>query len=297
MGLKSFPLLGDNKKTKLKGLIMKTLTIIGGEYAGLWNISINDLTKGFLFVKSIPFAELSDIRKTESIKKEIFAEITLSNGTCLRAKMHVDAYSKLYSRYLEWRNQTQNLTLPQSRISLSALPATIAIFVIFISILLDDRGANSKTGTSTPSPTTNLATPAPTVPNQVAIPELFQKPYKYISMPVSRASETFGVKENEGGNLVVETPSHHILFEGTNGLISYVNVEFNGTAPCSQNAGFESGPLLRALGIEPSSLELANKQAHYHRYYDHTNRLKISVACHSDGGNLEVGFSSKYYLQ
>lgn len=116
-------------------------------------------------------------------------------------------------------------------------------------------------------------------------------------MPVSRASEMFGVKENQGGNLVVDTPNHHILFEANNGIISYVDVEFNGTGPCSQTAGFESEPLLRALGIDSNALELAKKQAHYHRYYDHTNRLKIGVACHYDEANLSVGFSSKYYLQ
>lgn len=276
---------------------MKTIKIIGSEFEGLWVLSSRDITNGFLFVKSIPFSEFTDFKKKETIKKEIFAEIALSNGKCLNAKMHVDVYSKLYEKFLESRNQGQKLTLPQTRLSLSAIPATLILGLIFVSFLQGEPTSDNTSELANDVPKTKLTATTQKSTSLPAIDQLFKQPYKYISTPVSRASGIFGVKENEGGNLIVDTPNHHILFEANNGLISYVDIEFNGTGPCSQTAGFDSEPLLRSLGIEPNSLELAKKQAHYHRYYDHTNRLKIGVTCSYDGANLSVGFSSKYYLQ
>jgi hypothetical protein len=274
---------------------MKMITVIGGEFAGLWTLSSTDINKGFLFVKSIPFTEIADVSKRETAKREIFANITLLNGTTLIAKMHEDVYSKLYTRHLENRAKGRKLQLPETRISLRDIPVSLTGLLIFGALFQGYLSPNSTSTTANQS--VAEAAPGHTKETLPAIPVQYQKTYRYISMPVSRASEQFGVKVNEGGNLVVETPNHHILFEANNGLISYVDVEFKGFEPCSQTAGFDSAPLLLALGIDPSSLELAKKQAHFHRYYDHVNRLKIGVSCLYDGANLSVGFSSKYYLQ
>lgn len=276
---------------------MKMITVIDGDFAGLWTLSSTDISKGFLFVKSIPFTEIADISKKESVKREIFADITLLNGVSLAAKMHEDVYSKLYTRYLENRNKGRKIPLPHTRISLRDIPVSLAALLIFMAILLGSQSSNSPTTAMSQPTAKTVAEPVQSKTSLPAITELFKKPYKYISTPVSRASELFGVKENEGGNLVVDTAHHHFLFEANNGLISYVEVEFDGTGPCSQTGGFDSQPLLQALGIDPSSLELSKTQAHYHRYYDHVNRLKVGVSCLYDGANLSVGFSSKYYLQ
>lgn len=276
---------------------MKTITIIGGEYAGLWALSITDISKGFLFVKSLPFSEMTDVIKKETVKREVFAEITLSNGKRLTAKMHENVYAMFYPHYLENRGKGRGLALPHSTISGRDAVISGVLLLFLFSILQGSEHSSTPPQAESQPSTTQVSSAAQPKTGLPAIPELFQKPYKYISMPVSRASEKFGVKENQGGNLVVDTPNHHILFEANNGVISYVDVEFNGTGPCSQTAGFDSEPLLRALGIDPNSLEFAKKQAHYHRYYDHTNRLKIGVACQYDEANLSVGFSSKYYLQ
>ena len=274
---------------------MKIITVIGGEFAGLWTLSSTDINKGFLFVKSIPFTEIADVSKRETAKREIFADITLLNGTTLIAKMHEDVYSKLYTRHLENRAKGRKLQLPQTRISLRDIPVSLTGVLIFGAIFLGYLSPNSSSTAANQS----VAEAAPVQIKETlsAIPGQYQKTYRYISMPVSRASELFGVKVNEGDNIVVDTPNYNILFKADNGLISYVYVEFKGTGPCSQTAGFDSIPLLLALGIEPSSLELAKEQAHYHRYYDHVNRLKVGVSCQYDGADLSVGFSSKYYLQ
>jgi hypothetical protein len=276
---------------------MKTVTIIGGKYAGIWGMSISDISKGFFFVKSLPFSEMTNVKKKKTVEDEVFVDITLSDGTRFEAKMHVNVYPIFNSSYLDNRNKDKGIALPLSTISGRDAVLSGILFLFLYSLVEGDlRSVNQPQANNQP-PATQVSSKEKPRDGLKSIPDLFQKPYKYISMPVRLASEKLGVKKNQGGNLVVDTQDLHILFEANNGLISYVDVEFNGTGPCSQTAGFDSEPLLRKLGIDPKSLELSKKQAHYHRYYDHNNRLKISVACHYDEANLSVGFSSKYYLQ
>ena len=86
-----------------------------------------------------------------------------------------------------------------------------------------------------------------------------------------------------------------MCLEAEGNFISYVDVELKRTAPHRQDQVFDSEMVLGALSINPSELELVRKKTHFHTYYDHKKRLKVSVSCLYDGAPLSVGFSSKYY--
>jgi hypothetical protein len=86
-----------------------------------------------------------------------------------------------------------------------------------------------------------------------------------------------------------------MCLEAEGNFISYVELDLKNTAPHFQNQEFDSEPILGALSIGLSELEFARKKTHYHTYYDHRRKLKISVSCLYDGAPLSVSFSSKYY--
>lgn len=86
-----------------------------------------------------------------------------------------------------------------------------------------------------------------------------------------------------------------MCLEAEGNFISCVDVELKRTAPHWQDQDFDSEVVLGALSINPAELELVRKQTHFHTYYDHKKRLKVSVSCPYDGAPLSVGFSSKYY--
>ena len=104
-----------------------------------------------------------------------------------------------------------------------------------------------------------------------------------------------GVQANGAGNIIIEKNLHKILFESNSSVVSYVSVDFQETIPCNLQNDFDSKPLLLASGINPNNLELARKRTHSHTYYDHTNKLKVSVTCSYNGSALSVSFSKKYY--
>lgn len=123
----------------------------------------------------------------------------------------------------------------------------------------------------------------------------FHRPFQYVGMPVEGAAKAVGGTPNKAGNIVVETEDARMLLETEGNFVNYVDIELKKTAPCSLTQEFESEPLLGVLSINPSELELARKQTHFHTYYDHKRKLKVGVSCDYDGGPLSVGFSSKYY--
>jgi hypothetical protein len=86
-----------------------------------------------------------------------------------------------------------------------------------------------------------------------------------------------------------------MVLEVEGNFISYVDVEIKKTAPWSQSRPFDSEQILGVLSINPSELELVHKQTHFHTYYDHKRKLKVSISCQYEGAPLSVGFSSKYY--
>lgn len=100
---------------------------------------------------------------------------------------------------------------------------------------------------------------------------------------------------NEVGNIIIDSEKAHLLLEADGNFISYVDIELKQTAPWSQSRPSDSESILGALSINPSELELARKQTHFHAYYDHRRKLKIGVSCQYEGAPLSVGFSTKYY--
>ena len=123
----------------------------------------------------------------------------------------------------------------------------------------------------------------------------FHRPYQYMGMTISQAAKAVNGEPNEVGNIIIDTDECHMLLEAEGNFISFVSIDLKRTSPCKINQEFDSESVLGALSINPSELEFARKKTHYHTYYDHRKKLKISVQCIDDGEALTVGFSSKYY--
>lgn len=161
----------------------------------------------------------------------------------------------------------------------AAFIGLIFVVVIAIAIIKDDDKNHS---TSSSSSLSLLSAP-------------FQRPFQYVGMTVTDAAKLTGSKPNSVSNIVVDSDRAHMLLEAEGNLISYVDIELKQTAPCSQNRSFDSEEILSALSINPSELEFARKQTHFHTYYDHKRKLKVGVSCQYDGASISVGFSSRYY--
>jgi len=123
----------------------------------------------------------------------------------------------------------------------------------------------------------------------------FHRPYQYMGMSVQQAEVAVGMLSNKVGNILVENDACRMLLEAEGNFISYIEVDLKETAPHRQDIEFDSEPILGSLSIGLTELELARKKIHYHTYYDHRKKIKVSVSCPYDGGPLTVGFSSKYY--
>lgn len=123
----------------------------------------------------------------------------------------------------------------------------------------------------------------------------FHRPFQYMGMTIAEAARVVGGEPNEAGNIVIDSEQAHMLLEAEGNFINYVDIELKETAPWSQSSPFDSEAILGILSINPAELELARQQTHFHTYYDHKRKLKISVSCQYDGAPLSVGFSSKYY--
>lgn len=123
----------------------------------------------------------------------------------------------------------------------------------------------------------------------------FHRPFQYMGMTVQDAARATGGTPNEVGNIIIDSDECRMCLEAEGNFISYVDIELKRTAPHRQDQEFDSEVVLGALSINPSELELVRRKTHFHFYYDHKKRLKVSVSCLYDGAPLSVGFSSKYY--
>lgn len=123
----------------------------------------------------------------------------------------------------------------------------------------------------------------------------FHRPFQYMGMTIDRAEREVNGTANAVGNIIVENEECRMCLEAEGNFISYVEVDLKRTAPHYQNQEFDSEVALGALSIGLSELEFVRKKTHYHTYYDHRRKLKISVSCLYDGAPLSVAFSSKYY--
>ena len=123
----------------------------------------------------------------------------------------------------------------------------------------------------------------------------FHRPFQYIGMSIADTARFVNKKPNEVGNIIIDSEQCHMLLEAEGNFINYVDVELKKTAPWSQSRPFDSELVLGVFSINPSELELFHKQTHFHTYYDHKRKLKISLSCQYEGAPLSIGFSSKYY--
>lgn len=123
----------------------------------------------------------------------------------------------------------------------------------------------------------------------------FHRPFQYIGMSVASASKSTGIKPNKVNNITVDSKDANLYLEAEGNFISFVEIELKKTSPCSQSVEFDPEPILGALSINPSELELVKNQTHLYVYSDHKRKLKVSVTCLYDGAPISVSFSSKYY--
>lgn len=123
----------------------------------------------------------------------------------------------------------------------------------------------------------------------------FHRPFQYIGMSITDAANAVDGEPNKVGNIIIDSDQCCMLLEAEGNFINYVDIELKKTAPWSQSRPFDSEAILGVLSINPSELELARTQTHFHTYYDHKRKLKISVSCQYEDAPLSVGFSSKYY--
>ncbi len=123
----------------------------------------------------------------------------------------------------------------------------------------------------------------------------FHRPFQYIGMGVKEVFSCVGGELNEAGNIVVENDECRMFIEVEGNFVSFVEVDLKRTMPFNQNQKFDPEPMLGALSINPSELDLVRTQDHCHTYYDHKKKLKVTVMCVYDGGPISVAFGSKYY--
>jgi len=123
----------------------------------------------------------------------------------------------------------------------------------------------------------------------------FHRPFQYMGMSIADAAIAVGSTPNKVGNIIIDSEQAHLFLEAEGNFVNYVSIKLKKTAPCSQSRPFDSEIILGVLSINPAELELARKHTHFHVYYDHKRKLKISVSCQDDGEPLSVEFSGKYY--
>jgi hypothetical protein len=159
----------------------------------------------------------------------------------------------------------------------------IGIFSETDSVSTSSKGTPVKSGAAH-SPITKPITPK------------LNRPYRYLHRRSTDIATIFGVTPNDVGNVIYDKGPVDVLFESGDGTyISFINVQFMESAPCSQTRGFQSNPFLRKLGVEVSELVLIRKRKHFHTF-DHPNsKTRVTVSCDWEGGPISVGFGSKYF--
>lgn len=122
----------------------------------------------------------------------------------------------------------------------------------------------------------------------------FHRPFQYLGMTIANAEKEVSQKSNEVGNIIVDSEDCRMYLEAEGNFIQCIEVDLKKTAPQYQNKEFDSEPVLASLSINPAELDFVRKKTHFHTYYDHKRKLKISVSQY-DGAPLSVRFSSKSY--
>jgi hypothetical protein len=128
------------------------------------------------------------------------------------------------------------------------------------------------------------------------LPQPFYRPFQYVGMPLTEAAKLIGVNSSTTDYISFANEHAYISLEAKENIVGFVDVELKRSGPCKVSVPFESEPVLSAIGISPTELAFVRKSTFAHVYYDHKRKLKVSVICHhTNGGPLNVSFSSKYY--
>lgn len=154
------------------------------------------------------------------------------------------------------------------------------VFTLLISGILGGCGKNDSTEQHV------QLTPPPTD---------FISPYRFIKFRLEAASDILKTTANADGSITTNTAQYKTRYSSTDGVISYSEIYLLETAPCSQTESFDPVAVLSAVAVNPIKLEEQDRMTHLVTYYDHQEKLKISVTCEQDGTPIVVRFSSKYY--
>lgn len=120
--------------------------------------------------------------------------------------------------------------------------------------------------------------------------------YKHISEPVSYVSTLYGGQVNSAGNFTVSDIYNEVLFESSAGFVTFVEIRFKSTSPCSQNSYYDYVDYSRLLGLDITLMSKISGTAHYsNSFKDFENRLKVTFMCPFDGGEYSASFSQKNF--
>lgn len=120
--------------------------------------------------------------------------------------------------------------------------------------------------------------------------------YKHISEPVSYVSTLYGGQVNSAGNFTVSDIYHEVLFESSDGFVTFVEIRFKSTSPCSQNSYYDYVDYSRLLGLDTTLMTKISGTAHYaNAFKDFENRFKVTFMCPFDGGEYSASFSQRNF--
>lgn len=119
--------------------------------------------------------------------------------------------------------------------------------------------------------------------------------YKFHDSSTKVVADYLGVEPNAVGNMRIETDNHRIFVGSVDGMVTFTEIELLETAPCSQAKEFDPIVMLNAVGENVAKLSKQTNMTHLTTYYNHDQKLKISVTCPQDGVPISVSFSHKYY--
>lgn len=123
----------------------------------------------------------------------------------------------------------------------------------------------------------------------------FHRPAQYLGQSAKELGLKLGAVSNKVGNLIIENDSCKLFLETEGDFINFGDAEIKALPPWQLSKSFDSEIILGAFSVNPSELELVQKKTDCHTYYDHSRKLKLTVACRADGERLLFTFGKKYY--
>ena len=126
-------------------------------------------------------------------------------------------------------------------------------------------------------------------------PKDFISPDRFLKFRLEAASDILKTAATADGSITTTTSQYKTRYDSTDGVITYSEIYLLDTAPCSQTETFDPIAVLNAVAVNPKKLEEQDRMTHLVTYYDHQEKLKISVTCEQDGTPIMVRFSNKYY--